>query len=147
MRCPFSSLTKTLADFRSRCQTLFACKYLRTCSICHSKNCTSSAASCPLHVTFTTLKAELQKSWWTVCTVTAAASYQRIQTYPVVHQCLQLEEQLRYWLSSSGLQSAGPEVCHAGQQEKRSSMLAGLHGSGICSAALHEGLVKGIKAS
>lgn len=48
IRWPPSSLTRTLADFRSRCHTWLACKYLRTCSICHKRSCTSSDASWPL---------------------------------------------------------------------------------------------------
>lgn len=48
IRWPPSSLTRTFADFRSRCHTWLACKYLRTCSICHNRSCTSSDASWPL---------------------------------------------------------------------------------------------------
>lgn len=52
MRCPCCTVVRTLADLRSRCQTLLACRYLTACSICHISNCTSSEDSWPLQLTF-----------------------------------------------------------------------------------------------
>ena len=51
MRCPCCTVVRTLADLRSRCHTLLACRYLTACSICHISSCTSSEDSWPLQWT------------------------------------------------------------------------------------------------